>query len=306
MGHDVVCLGDFVADIIVPIPRLPLRPNDHQIAHGLQLEPGGIGNFAIMAARLGLNAAVLDCVGDDLYSRHVRAALATEGVDVSALQLLTGKRSTVILNVSDDDARHVFVGALADVQLTEIPAEWATMIATARALFLNGYAFVEASRPEVVLEAMGIARRQGAEVCFDPGPFISMVGAGRILEAIGECSMLLLTHAEALQIAEGSSPEQLARQLLARGPRLVVVKLGAEGCLIVNDSGAQRLSAVEVLARDTSGAGDAFDAALLTGILHGLPLTQAGRLANAAGALTATRKGGGTQLPTRSEIEALL
>jgi sugar/nucleoside kinase (ribokinase family) len=98
----------------------------------------------------------------------------------------------------------------------------------------------------------------------------------------------------------------MARTLQARGPRLVCIKRGAEGVLVATSDDVFSEPAFRVRPRDTSGAGDAFDAAFITGLAHDLPVRQAAVLANAVGALTASKLGTGTRLPTREEVIAFL
>ena len=81
MAPEVVTYGDLVVDLLLPIHSLPLRADEHQMAHGLFIEPGGTGNFLIMASRLGLKAAPIGVLGDDPYQETILGKLAKEGVD---------------------------------------------------------------------------------------------------------------------------------------------------------------------------------------------------------------------------------
>jgi ribokinase len=97
-----------------------------------------------------------------------------------------------------------------------------------------------------------------------------------------------------------------ARGLLARGPRLVAVKRGARGVLLVTAEGTQDIPAFAVTAVDTTAAGDAWNAAFGLARALGRDDPAAARFANAAGALTVTRPGAQPSLPLRSQVEALL
>ena len=94
MAVQVVSLGDLVADLIVPIASLPIRPLEHQVARDIKLEAGGTGNFLILAARLGMRATALGVTGEDFYGEQVRAALAQEGVVVDSVAVPAGSRTT--------------------------------------------------------------------------------------------------------------------------------------------------------------------------------------------------------------------
>src|SRR5687768_7155106 len=94
VSHDLVVLGDLVADLIVPIERLPLLPEKHGWAEGIFVEPGGAGNVMVAARRVNLDVAALGHLGSDRYGAEALAMLQAEGVDVSHIAV-SPERSTV-------------------------------------------------------------------------------------------------------------------------------------------------------------------------------------------------------------------
>jgi len=103
--------------------------------------------------------------------------------------------------------------------------------------------------------------------------------------------VVLPSGSEAELLAGVTGPEEACRALLQLGPKVVALKRGADGCSIFTADGKIDVPAYPVEAVDPTGAGDCFDAGFVVGLLEGLPLEQVGRLANASGALGATRKG---------------
>ncbi|HLF72824.1 MAG TPA: carbohydrate kinase family protein [Anaerolineales bacterium] len=306
MGKDVIALGDLVADLILPIPELPVSPGKHQLARGAYLEPGGAGNFLIMSARLGLNPAAIDRVGEDFYGRRIRETLDAEGVDVSHVELLEGAQTTLVLVIVAESGEHVFLGVLGASGLQEIHAAHRQRIIEAGAFYTNGHTFLIARSVDLVLEAIGTARDHGVPVFFDPGPQIPNIEP-RVMEmAIAHTNVLLLTQEEAALLAGGRPLADLSRALLSAGPSLVVIKMGAEGCFIADHERSVKLAAFPVKVVDTCGAGDAFDAACVYGYLHRFSLDQIASLANAVGAATVARLGTGTRLPHKKDIVTLL
>jgi ribokinase len=102
-------------------------------------------------------------------------------------------------------------------------------------------------------------------------------------------------------------PKQLASELLTRGAKTVVLKLGSRGSMYVGSNGTFKTSKpLKVRVVDTTAAGDAFTAALAVGRAEGMDWAQALRFANAAGAVCCTRFGAQPALPDRGEVEALL
>ncbi|MFE0513793.1 PfkB family carbohydrate kinase, partial [Streptomyces sp. NPDC058964] len=103
----------------------------------------------------------------------------------------------------------------------------------------------------------------------------------------------------------GAPPEDWARLLLAGGPRSVVVTLGAEGALVADDRGVVRIPSAKVAAVDTTGAGDAFTAALAWRLGAGGSLAEAARYAARVGAAAVTKRGAQESFPTAAEVDAL-
>jgi len=212
-----------------------------------------------------------------------------------------------VMLLIDDQGEHAFLGALGSFQLTTIEAAFVEKINQAKALFTNGYAFLESSPPELVLEIMALAGQKHKLVFFDPGPQIQQVEPALMKKAISQCDYLFLTYEEACALVNGRTPEDAAQNLLELGPRLVAIKMGSEGSLVVSSAHTSiRNPALPSTLRDSTGAGDAFDAAFVYGIMHGMPLEQTCKLADAAGSVTVSRIGAGTQLPLRAEIESYL
>jgi ribokinase len=127
-------------------------------------------------------------------------------------------------------------------------------------------------------------------------------------EVLAVCDPLIVNEHEARVILGearvGDTPEDWARSLLAQGPRSVVVTLGAEGALVASAEGVTRVPSVRVDAVDTTGAGDAFTAALAWRLGSGSSLAQAAAYAARVGAAAVTRRGAQESFPTAAEVEA--
>ena len=111
---------------------------------------------------------------------------------------------------------------------------------------------------------------------------------------------------DARQLTGIAAPEEIARFYLGLGPKVVVVKLGAEGALLATADGLRRFPPYKVDAIDMSGAGDTFDGAFVAGYLAGRPVDECMRFANAAAAITTTGLGCVTPVPRLKEIEAFV
>jgi len=294
-----VTVGGIVADLIVPIQSFPITPQVHQVVERLSLEPGGLGNCLIVAARLGMQAVALGWVGQDSFGDQVISSLRHETVDVEGVLRLPG-RSTVSTVLVDRQGQHVFAGSMGVRGPEHLPREWDHIVASATWVMSDGWVLVQ--NPDPIEEALVHAHAHGRTTVFDPGPLLHRVPDERIARVLAATTVLLLTEEEAVRLVGAGPPGQLAKRLLDRGPSIVALKRGPEDALIVTRSESFVQPAFPVTVRDTTGAGDAFDAAFIAGLAFELPLRTAATLAAAAGAVAVSKLGTGTAMPAREEI----
>lgn len=306
MSYDLIVLGDLVADLIVPIERLPLRALEHGWAEGIFVEPGGAGNVLVAARRMGLATATLGSVGGDHYGAEMLRMLAREGVAVEHVAACEGRSTVLCMVLADTAGQHVYLGIKDKIGRWPFPPEWHAIIGQARALFTDGYTVRDVLRAEDTLAALATAREAGVPVYFDPGPSIVFIPPEQMREVLAAVDVLLLTEEEAGQLVGAQGREALIAAMLALGPHTIVMKEGAAGCTVATAEGAIQVPGFQVSVVDTVGAGDSFAAAFIAGRLRGGSLESCARLANAMGALVATRRGAGTRIPPREQLLALL
>jgi sugar/nucleoside kinase (ribokinase family) len=117
---------------------------------------------------------------------------------------------------------------------------------------------------------------------------------------------LVLGREEAVSLVGTGDPDLACAALLAHGVNVVGLKLGNEGCQVAWDGQQALLPGWKVSTVDTTGAGDAFCAGMIYGLLLGLSLPACGLLANTLGALATTVWGGGPALPGKAEVRQFL
>jgi sugar/nucleoside kinase (ribokinase family) len=306
VSHDLVVLGDLVADLIVPVERLPLEPNKHGWAEGIFVEPGGAGNVMVAARRLNLAVAALGHLGSDRYGAEALAMLRAEGVDVSYIAVHPERSTVLCIVLADQLEQHVYLGIKDDLGRWPLPPAWHEVIRQSRALYSDGYTLRDILKPEDVFAAFATARAAGVPVYFDPGPQIEFVPPEQRERALTATDVLLLAESEADLLSPLRDREELARALLALGPTVVVLKLGGEGCLVATGDDLFHVPGFTVPVVDTVGAGDSFAPAFIAGRLRGGSLRDAAILANAMGATAATVRGAGTRIPPRERLLDLL
>ena len=305
----VVSVGDLVADIVVSIDHFPVEPAAHQLTREIRLEPGGAGNFLIAGARLGLHMIALGVLGDDPFGREAADVLDREGVDLRGLIRLPGTTTTTVIALTDGGGRHVYLGGYGvgpSPTAMALSEGWRAAASEANALFASGYTLHEQRLADAALKVMALAQEKDVPVFFDPGPEMVNATAEQRAAVLRASTAILLTEEEIPLLAEGREGPAAARGLLTGGPVLVCVKRGARGCAIYTAKEDVESLGYPVTARDTSAAGDSFDAAFIYAYLRGWSLADVAAFANAVGAAKVQKIGSGTQVPTADEVRAVL
>lgn len=303
---DLIMLGDLVADIIMPITSLPLRPNEHGWADGLYTELGGGCTTLVAARRVGLSVATLGMLGADDYGKQVLAMLAAEGVDISHTVALPGRQTVVCVVVTDKAGQHVFLGIKDHLPPARCPGEWQDVIPLARCFFTNGYTLRDLIHPEDALNLIRVARQAGIPMFYDPGPSIEYIPPALTLEVLESVDVIVITEEEARFLLPDADGAEAARGLLAFGPRVVVVKAGADGCFVATSADVRHHPGFAVQVVDTVGAGDAFVAAFMAAYLRGGDWRECAAVANAMGAAMVSTQGAGRCVPPAERLAQLL
>lgn len=307
MGKHLVTLGDLVLDIIMPV-KLPVVGGQHQHPDERSTEPGGAANTIITALNLGLDVTVTGAVGADVYGERILRPLREHGANLDHVLAPPDSESTLVLTLTDrDSGEHVFLGHYGRGADVPYPDALDTVIAQADALFLSGYTLVEKRIVGMAMRALQQAVRTETPVFMDVGPLLQMAEQDNVKWVLQHTHMLFLTEEEAALVTENRTGPEAYAELLTLGPTYAVVKRGANGCTILTTDWWLEVPAFEVdQVVDTVGAGDAFDAAFIAGILNDLPMRECALLANATGAVSTMKVGSGTNAPTCEEVLAVL
>ncbi len=301
---DLINLSGLSVDVLLPVPSLPLDIGQRQTARGLVVQPGGVANALIMAARLGLRVGATGYLGGDGYGRQALRLLGAEGIDTAGVLTPDGTTSDTAIVMVDDAGRHTSVAVAGTAPGGLLVPDWRARAEPSRAVLVSGHVFAQSPRPDEMVFAVHALSSAGKTVCFDPG----LVPADPDwLTALCQLSqVVMLTLDEAQRHLGVETEAQAARVLHTLGVELAVVKLGDAGCLAARRDEQARVPAPPVIARDTFAAADVFDAGVVYGYLEGWPLARLGRLANAVRAARLARLGTGSLLPTRAQVLEVL
>lgn len=297
MKYDCVVCGEICVD-------LPVRPIDHRtplreldLVRVEPIQPGGggiVANSGMAMARLGLKVAACAFVGSDAWADVLNGLLAREGVDTAHLMRHPESPTSATAVLVDDDGEHTFAyhsGASRRLDRTTL-LDRLELFEQAQFALFGYYALMpelEEELPEVLREVQARGCRTAMDAAGGGG---SMQPLDRILPYL---DIYVPSSDEAASQSGLSDPREMIATFRQYAPTsLLGVKLGAEGALLSpRDGEFIEIQPVEPPAPivDTTGAGDCFYAGLLTGLVRGMSVEEAGRFGAAAGASSVTQIG---------------
>ena len=299
----ILVVGSINVDIVALTERLP-TPGETVTGGTLLINHGGKGaNQAVAARRLGADVRFIGCVGDDTFGPELRQSMVAEGIGVQGLATMAGMHSGTAVIVVDAVGRNqIAVASGANLHLT---VDWVGR-------FLEDFAWAQVviCQLEVpldtVLWTLRTARQHGATTVLNPAPAQPVPPEIWPLVDYVTPNEVEAAQVSGLPLAALSDAGNVARALLARGPRVVLLTLGAQGAFAGTLDQMVHVPAFPVTVVDTTAAGDAFNGALAVALAEGRPLAGAVHFANAAAGLACTQRGAQNSLPVRTQVEALL
>jgi len=306
---ELVTLGETMA-VFNPASSGPLQ----YISDYKRLIGGAESNVAIGVSRLGHSSGWISRLGSDPFGRFVNNFIRGEGVDTSKVifddEYPTGIYFKEIKATGDVTVFYYRKGSAASMMS---PADLdEAYIKSAKILHVSGITpALSENCKQTVFRAMEIAKSAGIKVSFDPNIRLKLWNrqkAASVLREIAAYADIVLPGIDEGEIIFGvNEPQAVAERFLELGASVVAVKLGKNGAMVVTRDEVIESPAFDAgRVIDTVGAGDAFAAGFLTGVLEGMPLAQVAGLANACGGFATTIVGDVEGLPLRDEIEALI
>ena len=304
----ITVIGNVNADLIVrDVSELP-PPGEEWEVDAVELRPGGAAaNCGLALAALGERPRVVGSVGRDRIGALLLEELTAAGVATADVHIEEGQATGVSIAFEAPGRDRSFLtslGCLATFDASAVPGD----ALTARLVLLGGYFLLPALHGSGAADLVRRARANGAMTCFDPGwdPMgWSPTTLGELKGILSSVDVFLPNEAEAEAIAgEAVDPLAVARRLQAMlAPEgWAVVKLGAEGCVAAGPEGAETASpAPTTTVVDSTGAGDAFNAGLLSAMRAGADVPEALGLAVRVASAVVGRPSV-DRYPTRAEL----
>jgi ribokinase len=295
----ITVVGSYATGLTMRVDHLP-GPGETLLGTGYRMDYGGKGsNQAVGCARLGAKVRFVARIGKDAFGEMALGLYRDEGIDVPHVVQSDGAPTGVgfiIVDAGGNNCITIDPGANELLTAADVSRGEAAFDATAVVLTQLEIPVAAAAA------AMARGRARGALTILNPAPVRPLPDS--VLQLV---DILTPNQSEARGLA-GRSPadaidtEEVARELIRRGVKQVVMTLGEQGALIVTASSLLQVPALRMPAVDTTGAGDAFNAGLAMALACGTGLEDAVRFAVVTGGLAVTKEGVIPSLPRRDEV----
>ncbi len=311
---ELVAMGELLIDFVPTVTGQGLAD-----AEAFKKAAGGApANVAVGVARLGVPSAFMGMVGEDGFGHFLAGTLDEAGVDVSPLRFTTAARTALAFVSLRADGEREFLfyrSPSADMLFAPEDVDEAA-IAAARAFHFGSISLIAEPARAGTLHAVALARRHGRLVTYDPNLRLALwpsedAARDGMRQGLAEADIVKIGEEELEFLTGHHDPLKAARSLWHERLQLVAITRGSAGCWWLTPDGQGEVPGFKVTAVDTTGAGDAFMAGLIAGLLAepAVPKDPAKldaicRFANAAGALTTTGRGAIPSLPMRAAVEA--
>ncbi len=301
MTAKIIVVGSFNMDLFAYVPRFP-RPGETILGSRYLTSPGGKGsNQAVAAARLTADVSLVGRIGSD---DHGDAALVLwEQEQINTRYTVRDRKNPTgvsLITVAERSAE----STIAVIPGANMALSRADVEAAAEAIARADVVLTQLEVPlETTAYALRLGRMSGARTILNPAP------AAPVLPDLFASAHVITPNELELETLTGDRVTDLvgsARKLIVSAEQTVVVTLGERGALIVTAATDELIPAYAVKVIDTTGAGDAFNAALAVALAEGREMPDAVRFANAAASLAVTKRGTAAAMPNREEVDTFL
>jgi Sugar kinases, ribokinase family len=302
----LIVYGDAAVDVVLRAAAVPQPGGDARVESMQYLPGGSAANCAVAAACLGIETHLLAQVGEDDFGRRLGEDLQRANLHLEGLLSRSGVTGTMIL-VSTPDGERTFFSLRGVNELAYAGELDAELFKQSAFLHLTGYSFQDAGSRQTALDLMHLAKQAGVPISLDPSYYFMQQLDRDGTEMLRGLALFSPNLDEAALLTGRRDPESAARMLLALGIERVLLKLGAEGCLLADAGQLMRVPpfAVERVV-DSTGAGDAFCAGYLAGQIWELSAFESAQVGNAAAAAVVSAQGGHSGALSGAELCARL
>jgi ribokinase len=293
MKEKITVVGSINMDLVTNTSQIP-KVGETVLGNSFHTIPGGKGaNQAVAAARLGADVTMIGCVGADSFGSTLLEHLKYEGIDTNRIEIFKTKSTGIAsITLSDSDNSIIVVPGANSLVTSEIIEKNEDIIASSSLLLLQLEIPLES-----VIRAAELAKKHNVKVILNPAPIQKLP---KVLLDIVDYLIPNEYEYELLFASFNGTEQELAKL-----KEKCIVTKGSKGVAIYNREVIE-IPCFKVEAVDTTGAGDSFNGALAVALCEGFDLLDACKFANAVGAISVTKLGAQSGMPTRNEVKEFL
>jgi ribokinase len=301
MNFDVVGFGALNLDKLFKVNIIAKEEEEGFVTDSKESAGGSAANTVVGLARLGLKTGFVGKVAADREGKILLEDFKAEGVDASGIAVSEKGRSGVVMGYVDPDgdrALYVDPGVNNQLDFQDIKLDY-----IANTDFLHLSSFV-GETPFKAQKQLLLEMLPNLKVSFDPGALYARKGLEALKPIIKRCTVMFPNAIET-KILTGENFEEGAKIFIGEGAGIVAVKLGKNGCYVSDGKESHLVEPYIVDVVDTTGAGDAFCAGFLYGLITGKSLVDCGRLGNFVASRCIAKMGARTGLPRLEDLKDL-
>lgn len=300
---NILVVGSTNIDYVVQVQAIA-KVGETILGKSFELLRGGKGaNQALAVCKLGQCGTYLTVVGKEVAIYEMKSEMEANGMDCAGITHVDCPSGSAFISVNAQGNNSIVVAPSANSQL-DIPYLDAHQGAFDKA----DYLLIQMEIPmDSVYHAIQKAHKKGASVVLNPAPAPNSIPT----EILTMLDYITPNETELATISGLPTDTQeeialAAQKLRAMGVKNVLVTMGDKGAMVVSQEGTFVYSGRQVKAVDTTAAGDTFNGGFVAGLAEGMSVADAIGFANVAAALSVSRKGAQSSIPTRAEVDALL
>jgi ribokinase len=299
---DVVGFGALNVDMLFKVNRLARAEEESFIEDYTEACGGSAANTVVGLARLGCKTGFIGKVANDREGKLQIDCFSNEGVDTSGIiQAKQGKSGSVLGFVDKKGARALYINSGVNDSIEPRELKW-DYVSQTKFLHLSSFVGEKSFRTQKKL--LG-SLPSDIKISFDPGSVYAQKGFA-VIEPIIRGSYVLMPNAVELELLTGEADYCKGADLMIEvGVKIVAVKLGSKGCYVTDGRERLRIEPFKVKVVDTTGAGDAFCAGFLYGLIKNKSLSECGRLANFVASRCVMQMGARAGLPYAKDLALL-
>jgi sugar/nucleoside kinase (ribokinase family) len=302
----LLAYGDIAMDVIVRASSTTGAAQDEKVDN-LFISPGGSAvNCAVVASSLGIPTTFLGVRGSDHWSKLLEKDMRKHHVNTQHLLRVPGQMA-ICISILDPAGERKFYSYRGVNATTQYPPVPASLMRRHACLHLSGYSYQTPQSAVAAGALLRAAKENKLLVSLDPSFLFARDLDLTSNDILANVDYFFPSREEACQLTKLRDPVKAARRIREHGPRVVVVTLDSDGCLLVDGKMEQfiKLKGIDPVI-DTTGAGDAFCGGFLFAVLNGLAPAKACLVGSATAAHTIARFGAHESPPTRKDIIDIL